>query len=185
MPWSPSYQLPVTLDPEGTAVTIAVNSATANSFLTYNAATNTFIMANTAVANIGTHTISVVLTDADGKFSNYSFQLKITEADAVVVATTVTVTSTATTTIATTTSASSSPTSNNAVPAVPSTTVLVVYNFDTVTPAVSYANTDSATLINLAADQLKSSATTTTSVTGGFNWMEAFEKVNKAKSNNE
>jgi hypothetical protein len=76
----PSYQLPESFDPEGKAVTIAVNSGTASSFLTYNAATNTFVMANTGVANIGTHSISVVLTDADGKFSNYFFQLKITDA---------------------------------------------------------------------------------------------------------
>jgi len=80
MPWLPSYQLPVTLDPEGKAVTVVVNSGTASSFLTYNAATNTLIMATTTAANIGTHSISVVLTDADGKFSNYAFQLKITEA---------------------------------------------------------------------------------------------------------
>jgi hypothetical protein len=141
-------------------------------------------MASTAAANIGTHTISVVLTDADSKFSNYSFQLKITEADPVVVATPPVTVTNAT---VTTTSATSSTTSNNATPAAPpaSTTVLVVYNYDTVTPVVSYANTDSATLMNLAADQLKSSGTTTTSVTGGFNWMEAFEKVNKAKLNSE
>jgi hypothetical protein len=33
-------------------------------------------------------------------------------------------------------------------------------------------------LINLAADQFKSAATTTT---GGFDWMGAFEKLNKSK----
>ena len=40
-------------------------------------------MATTTAANIGTHSISVVLTDADAKFSNYAFQLKITEAPVV------------------------------------------------------------------------------------------------------
>ena len=79
MPWLPSYQLPEKLDPEGKAVTITVNSGTASSFLTYNAATKTFLMTETSVANIGNHYISVVLTDADGKFSNYAFQLKITK----------------------------------------------------------------------------------------------------------
>ena len=78
----PSYQLPETLDPEGKAVTVTVNSGTASSFLTYNVATNTFVMTNTGVANIGAHTIAVVLTDADGKFSNYAFQLKITNVPA-------------------------------------------------------------------------------------------------------
>ena len=73
MPWLPSYQLPETLDPEGKAVTATVNCGTANSFLTYNAAKNTFVMTKTSVANIGTYSISVVLTDADGKFSNYAF----------------------------------------------------------------------------------------------------------------
>jgi hypothetical protein len=34
-------------------------------------------------------------------------------------------------------------------------------------------------LVNLAAEQFKSSVTTTT---GGFDWMGAFEKLNKAKS---
>lgn len=124
-----------------------------------------------------------MLVDADGKFSNYNFQLKITEADAAVVATVATVTTS--TSVATTTSATSTLTSNNATPTVQSTTVLVVYNFDTVTPAVSYANTDQTTLLNLAADQLKSLVSTTTSTTGGFNWMEAFERANKAKLNNQ
>jgi hypothetical protein len=72
-PWSPSYQLPNTLDPEGKSVTIAVNCGSASSFLTYNIATNTFTMANTGTTNIGTYTISIVLTDADSKFSSYSF----------------------------------------------------------------------------------------------------------------
>ena len=78
MPWLPSYQLPETVDPEGKAVTVTVNSGTAGEFLAYNAATNTFAMTETRVANIGNHFISVILTDADGKFSNYAFQLKIT-----------------------------------------------------------------------------------------------------------
>ena len=73
MPWLPSYQLPEKLDPEGKAVTISVNCGAASSFLTYNAAKNTFVMTKTIVANIGTYSISVVLTDADGKFSNYAF----------------------------------------------------------------------------------------------------------------
>jgi hypothetical protein len=40
-------------------------------------------METTTAANIGTHSISVVLTDADGKFNNYAFLLKITEAPVV------------------------------------------------------------------------------------------------------
>jgi hypothetical protein len=35
--------------------------------------------------------------------------------------------------------------------------------------------------MNLAMDQLKSSGTTTAAATGGFDWMAAFEKINKAK----
>ena len=55
------------------AVTIAVNCGAASSFLTYNIAINSFALANTAATNIGTYTISIVLIDADGKYSSYSF----------------------------------------------------------------------------------------------------------------
>jgi len=48
-------------------VTIVVNCGAASSFLTYNMALNTFFMANTDATNIGTYTITIFLTDADGK----------------------------------------------------------------------------------------------------------------------
>jgi len=80
-------------------VTIAVSCGAASSFLTYNTATNTFALSNTAATNIGTYTITIVLTDADGKFSTYSFQLKITDllTSASATATTTTTTTTLTT----------------------------------------------------------------------------------------
>ncbi len=77
-------------------MTIAVNCGAASSFLTYKIATNTFALSNTAANNIGTYTITIVLTDADGKYSTYSFQLKITDLPTSASATATTTTTTTT-----------------------------------------------------------------------------------------
>jgi hypothetical protein len=112
-------------------VSIVINYGAASSFLTYHMATNTFVLANTDATNIGTYTITTVLTDADGKSSSYSFQLKITDKPAATLPS-ITITSTS----ATKTSSSST------VTAAPVTSILLDYDFSTVAPAVSYATTD-------------------------------------------
>jgi hypothetical protein len=112
-------------------VTIAVNYGAASSFLTYHMATNTFVIANTDATNIGTYTITIVLTDADGKYSSYSFQLKITDKPAATLPSITT----------TTTSASKTSNSSTATEA-PATPIVVAYDFSTVAPAESYATTD-------------------------------------------
>ena len=112
-------------------MTIAVNCGAASSFLTYNMAINTFFMAKTDANNIGTYIITTVLTDADGKYSSYSFQLKITDKPAVTLPS-----------IATTTASASTTSSSSTATAAPATSIVAAYDFSTVAPAVSYATTD-------------------------------------------
>jgi hypothetical protein len=112
-------------------VSIVINYGAASSFLTYHMATNTFVMANTDATNIGTYTITTVLTDADGKSSSYSFQLIITDKPAATLPS-----------ITTTTTSASTTSSSLTATAAPAPSIEVAYDFSTVAPAVSYAATD-------------------------------------------
>jgi hypothetical protein len=66
-------------------VTITVNYGTASSFLTYNG--SEFKMTATTAQDIGSHSITVVVSDPEGKSTTYSFLLKIVNQPAVAVAT--------------------------------------------------------------------------------------------------
>ncbi len=85
----------------------------------------------TDATNIGTYSITTVLTDSDGKYSSYSFQLKITDKPAVTLPS-----------IATTTTSASKTSSSSTATAAPETSILAAYDFSTVAPAVSYEKTD-------------------------------------------
>ena len=58
-------------------MTITVNYGTASSFLTYNGSLNEFKMITTTAQDIGTHSVTVVVSDPEGKSTTYSFLLKI------------------------------------------------------------------------------------------------------------
>jgi hypothetical protein len=58
-------------------VTITVNYGTARSFLTYNG--SEFKIAATTAQDIGSHTITVVVSDPEGKSTTYSIVLKIVD----------------------------------------------------------------------------------------------------------